>query len=211
MLEYLIPFSCISDVVRQLGANGRNSAFAILIFDPRGVLLHPAGPISLQYSIENDTIGLDWVLVGPSNIADKDQVANFIRSRGHKLEKREGRDVSYLPIEDRGIPYVRVEDGDLTNLGRGIWTDFYHQDGNRMVWLVVDKFDYHPSHDYSGGIAFVRSIGSQPEHTVEVRQPMSLFERMESMFCLPTRLRRMEGTDSGQRSHQPRRFKRRRG
>jgi hypothetical protein len=164
VLEYSIPLSETADVVEQLRTKGRLSAFAVLMFDPPEARPGPHDPINLQYSLESDILGLDWILLGPRNVADKDQLICFIRSQGYAVEEREVNDVCFL----------RVEHGNLIDLGLSIAIDFYEQDLNAIVGLLVDGFDYEPRQDFSKGIAIVRMAGAKPTCAPEVTRIASL-------------------------------------
>jgi hypothetical protein len=86
--------------------------------------------LNLQYSIESATIGLDWVLLGPRNSADKEALTNFIRRRKHKVETRDMNEVAYL----------RVEDGDISKLGLRIVYDFYGVRSDYAMGLLTQGF-----------------------------------------------------------------------
>lgn len=158
MLDYSIPLSETANVVGQLKATGRSSAFAVLMFAPPQSHPGPAETINLQYSIEDESVGLDWVLMGQRNIADKDELTAFIQERGYTVKERELNEVSFL----------RVEDGDLTALGLSIATEFYRQAMDTSVGLLVDKFVYQTSQESQDGMEFSRNAGRRVGHETEV-------------------------------------------
>ena len=88
--------------------------------------------LNLQYSIQNDTVGLDWVLRGERNIEDKNALAKFVRHVGHKITKR----------RLNGVQYLRVEDGDIAGLGVRVVTEFYRLEHDAKLGLLADGFEY---------------------------------------------------------------------
>lgn len=73
---------------------------------------------------------MDWVLLGPRNVADREKVARFIRRQGHKVRKGGMNEVSYL----------RIEDGDIRGLGRTIAERLYGMSVDADVGLLVSGF-----------------------------------------------------------------------
>ncbi len=94
----------VPDGVAHLQQQGKEDAFLVFIFVPP---TRPREqPVNLQFSIERGQLGLDWVLLSPTNIADKAQIETFIRERGHSARE----------TQVNGVRYLRVEDGDLAAL-----------------------------------------------------------------------------------------------
>ena|ERR1019366_4304345 len=124
----------IPAVVAQLRATGKNASFAVFIFTPHGAPAGENNVVNLQYSIEGGIVGLDWVLIAPRNIADKDSIAQFISRCGHPVSEREGNNVHYL----------RIESGDVQELGVKIATEFYHLAANGKVDLITEGFEWKP-------------------------------------------------------------------
>ncbi len=109
--EYLMRPNQIPLVLEQLQWNARDGSWATLMFS---TAISSAdtddSTLNLQYSVEGGIAGLDWVLLGPRNIADLEQVAACAASRGHQVMVRTMNNVMYL----------RVEDGDISGLGQSI-------------------------------------------------------------------------------------------
>ena len=133
--EVRVSVSQMPRVVSQLKASGRDSSFAVFLFMPKG---RPANdsdePVNLQYSIENERLGLDWVLLAPPNIADQDKIGAFMRDRGFAANMREMNKVRYM----------RVEDGDIVDLGVKIAPDFYDLKPTDEIDLIVESFTWKP-------------------------------------------------------------------
>ena len=79
-------------------------------------------------------IGLDWVLLVPRNKADKDKIVAFIKERHYTVLEREGN----------GVQYLRVEDGNLVQLGMQIVQEFYHLRSDSEMQMFTDGFEWHP-------------------------------------------------------------------
>jgi hypothetical protein len=90
--------------------------------------------VKLQYSVKQGTVGLDWVLLGQTNIADKDKIAAFAAELGHPMPERVINKVHYLRTEGR----------DLDRLGTSIITEFYGIPRNAELGLITEGFEWPP-------------------------------------------------------------------
>ena len=79
-------------------------------------------------------MGLDWVLIGPRNIADEARFTEFARAAGYNPQMQ----------ERNGVRYLRVEDGDLALLCRDVITKLYGRDENETVEMLVEGFEWTP-------------------------------------------------------------------
>ena len=84
--------------------------------------------LALQYSVIDGVVGLDWVLLGPRNVADASDLAHFARGLGYRVQQREMNSVGFL----------RVEDGDLAALGAAILEDLYGVTPQAELGLLID-------------------------------------------------------------------------
>jgi len=117
-------------VVEQLRVQGNDASWAAFAFDPKGEPDTDETTVNLQYSVEKGTIGMDWVLLGPRNKTDKEMIVAFIEQRGHKAIEKEGN----------GVKYLRVEDGNLSELGMQIIEQVYHLGRYDNMALLTDRF-----------------------------------------------------------------------
>jgi hypothetical protein len=83
--------------------------------------------VNLQFSIEADRLGLDWILLGERNIADKTKIMGFIRRKGHHIRLRKMNGVSYLRVEGRA----------LAELGRHIAEELYGVTRDTPIGLLA--------------------------------------------------------------------------
>jgi hypothetical protein len=119
----------IAGGVQQLRKNGREDSWMVFLFDTLKVSeATDDQSLALQYSVGEGRVGLDWVLMGPRNIADSEKVAALMRHRGHTVER----------IELNEVEFLRVEDGDLTQLGECILEQLYGVPPNAELGLLID-------------------------------------------------------------------------
>lgn len=119
----------IPSLVSKLRKTGKNGSFVVFMFQIKGSKdeILP----NLQYSIENDKVGFDWVLIAPQNVKDEDGITAFLTKQGSPVSKREMNDVRYLRVEGNGIE----------DLGAKVLRDFYHLPSDTKLELIVDGFD----------------------------------------------------------------------
>jgi len=129
--QHVVQLSDIPQVYERLKEQGSEGAFAVFMFSDHGKL-GEEGQVNIQFSVENGTIGMDWVLIGPVNIRDEKRIDDFLRLRGSPANRREGN----------GVRYLRTEQGDLTVLCRDIIKGLYGVKGNEGIDLVPEGFSW---------------------------------------------------------------------
>ena len=134
MTPSYVSVSQIPAVFNQLKAAQKEASWAVFVFCPVGEPANDQTVVNLQYSVVNGAIGLDWVLLSPRNIADKDKIAAFIKDRHYAVSER----------ELNGVRFLRVEDGNLVQLGIQIVREFYHLPENSQMEFNKDGFDFRP-------------------------------------------------------------------
>ena len=125
-----VKVSQIPEVVRQLQVGNVESSFVVFTFDPRGGVPNADTAVNLQYSVSQGRVGLDWALVASANIADKDDIAEFIEKNHHQAAEK----------ETNGVRYLRVEGEGVAALGMQIVNEFYHLDINTDLNLIMEGF-----------------------------------------------------------------------
>jgi len=129
--EHVIRTDDLPAVVEALRRSGGDAAWAVFMFRTAIASAETADDcLNLQYAIEGNVVGLEWVLLGPRNVADKAALTRFIRRRGHQVRTR----------DMNGVRYLRVENGDLCRLGLEIIHDFYGVDHDYPIGLLVQGF-----------------------------------------------------------------------
>ena len=114
--EFTTRTERIPQLVEQLKLRGRDSDWLAFMFYT--AIRSPVTDdqcLNLQYSVAGGVIGLDWVLLGERNAAERRRITQFAQSRGHNVMEHELNEVAFL----------RVEDGDLPALGQAIVRDAY--------------------------------------------------------------------------------------
>ena len=110
----------------------KDGSFAVFMFD--SPLSRGGDAVNLQYSVEHGTVGLDWVLLGSTNIADKEKVSTFAAQLGHPLSERVMNKVHYLRAEGSG----------LDRLGRSIIVELYGVPREAQLELITEGFEWPP-------------------------------------------------------------------
>ena len=90
--------------------------------------------VNLQYSIAGGVVGIDWVLIGPRNVADKMKVIDFALSLGYRLEER----------DENGCRFLRMIGSGISELGAGIIHDLYKIDRNTKLEIMTQGFEWQP-------------------------------------------------------------------
>jgi hypothetical protein len=117
-------------VLSQLRTSTSFPAYAMLTFSPPD----NAGPsvVSLQFSVENGRLGFDWVLYQKRNITDQERFLQYAGSAGFSPRQ----------AELNGVKYLRVENGDLVGLSRGILIDMYRVPETAPLELIAEGFEW---------------------------------------------------------------------
>ena len=118
-----LPVSEIGDVCRQISAQGVETSFAVLI------IATSQAPVEIQFSIEDGKAGLDWLLMTPENIAEKEKVIEYAASRGVRWQEKTMNEWVYL----------RVERGDIAGFCTSLVEDLFRVDS---VELKYGGFKY---------------------------------------------------------------------
>ena len=121
----------IPAIVAKL-ATLKDGSFAVFMF--ASPLSPGSEAVNLQYSVERGTVGLDWVLLSPTNIADKDRLAAFAAELGHPMTERVMNNVRYLRTEGSG----------LDGLGTSIIAEFYGVPRTAQLELIAEGFEWPP-------------------------------------------------------------------
>jgi hypothetical protein len=122
----------IPEIISQLGRSSENGNFALLMFVPPGSADGEA--VNLQYSIENGTVGMDWVLLGSRNAADRAEIVQFASKLGNRLDEH----------EMNGVRYLRVTGSGIAELGSKIIQDFYRISSDTELEMVTEGFQWQP-------------------------------------------------------------------
>jgi hypothetical protein len=131
-LTYTVTARDIPEIIGQLQRSGKNGHFAVLMFIPPGSSDGEA--LNLQYSIEQGAVGLDWVLLGPRNIADQKRVSEFASKVGYHLDEHEMNHARYLRLTGSGI----------SDLGAKIIRELYQVGPDTELEMITEGFQWQP-------------------------------------------------------------------
>ena len=130
--ELNVKQSVIPSIFERLQETGKDGSFAVLGFLPPGKTSPEDDGINVQFSIENGRIGFDWVLLGPSNIRDKEKFTQFAAGLNYKVGEH----------EMNGVKYLRVEEGDLPKLCETLIRDLYSIPSDTDLYFNPDGFTW---------------------------------------------------------------------
>ena len=122
----------IPGIVSQL-ATLKDGSFAVFMFD--SPLSTGGDAVNLQFSVQQRAVGLDWVLLSQTNIADKEKVSAFASRMGHTMTER----------VMNNVPYLRTEGRDLDKLGMNIILELYGIPRDTKLDLITEGFEWPPS------------------------------------------------------------------
>jgi hypothetical protein len=130
--NYAVTARDIPEVTSQLQRSGKNGHFAVLMFVPPGS--SDGEPVNLQYSIEQGAVGLDWVLLGPRNIADQNRISEFASKAGYHFDEHEMNRVRYLRLTGSGI----------SDFGARIIRELYQISPDTKLGMITEGFQWQP-------------------------------------------------------------------
>jgi hypothetical protein len=130
--KYSVTASDIPRIISQLQRSGKDGDFAIIMFLPSGYTNGKS--VNLQYSVEAGVVGLDWVLISPLNIANRERVIEFASKLGYRLDEH----------EMNGVRYLRATSGDISDLGAKIILEFYRVAPDNKLGMITEGFKWQP-------------------------------------------------------------------
>lgn len=120
-------------LIAALKASGRNGSFWVVLVP--GTEKEDGFAANLQFSIEDNELGMDWVLMAKSNVGLKERFRALASLEGLKL-----RDV-----EQNGVKYIRATgDKDWPNIGKKILEQMFKQDQLTKMQLIFTGFQWKP-------------------------------------------------------------------
>jgi len=118
-------------LIAALKASGKNGSFWVVLIP--GTEKTDGSPANLQFSIEDNHLGMDWVLIARSNLDLKDRFLALASVEG--LEPKE--------IKRNGVKYIRVTgDRDWSNIGKRILEQMFKQDQLTGMQLIITGFQW---------------------------------------------------------------------
>lgn len=125
--ELTVNLDSIPTIYSEIKASEITGAFAAFIVpDSIG---NTSVALNIQFSYEDAEVGLDWVLIGKSNIRDRGVIEDYLKVRA----------VPFVEKYENDVRYLRVTDGDLVLLCQGILKDIYKVRRDETFGVVYDK------------------------------------------------------------------------
>jgi hypothetical protein len=129
---YAVTSAAIPAICEKLDKAKADESFAAFIFFAGGKQTADYA-VNLQFSYENDCVGLDWVLRAPINLRDKDRFKAFAEGLGYRVEAKELNGVRYLRVE---------KGGNLQELCRRILREQYGMATDSEMGLMVSGISW---------------------------------------------------------------------
>lgn len=124
----------IEDLAAIASAMSQSSAevrYATLAFCPPECRSDDDG-LNVQLSVENGRIGMDWVLLGPRNIRDREKFIAFAETEGF----------APIPKAENDVSFLRVESEKAVELVVAVVTELYELPANEALSLYHEGFDW---------------------------------------------------------------------
>lgn len=118
----------ISSLLTAMKQSKQTPRFAVFLFNSTD-----GEAVNLQYSFENGVISLDWFLIAPGNITDKDDIIKFSENLGYAVIEKEAVNKE---------KYLHIEGSRISDLGIRIISDFYKIDPHTKLDLVIEGFNW---------------------------------------------------------------------
>jgi hypothetical protein len=128
--ESTIRVADIPAVFSQLRATGSDGSFAVFIPTPEQSDSDES--VNVQFSIENASIGLDWVLISSVNIRDQEKFEDIARRSRF----------NYLETEMNGVRYLRTEDRKSDDLCIKLLSEIYGLTDQDSIGLIIESFEW---------------------------------------------------------------------
>jgi hypothetical protein len=130
--EATVELSDIPRVYELLVETLADGRFAVFLFGRNGEPPAPVDALNIQFSIEGERPGLDWVLLAPENVSARERVAEFLENEGAIAEER----------RMNGVSYLRVEGGDLESLCRSVLVEVFGVTDEQQMILIAEGFTW---------------------------------------------------------------------
>jgi len=120
----------IPRIYSSLKRTGTDGSFAAIMPSKRPKKSQDVA--NLQFSIENGSIGFDWVLLSEVNIEDRDRFEALAKSR--RFDIRE--------MTMNGVQYLRTTNGNAASLCQTVLSELYSIPSDAEIDLIVEGFSW---------------------------------------------------------------------
>ena len=129
--EIDVSLADMSVIANEVAESSDSKAFAAFAF------YSPDRPssdeaVNVQFSVENGELGLDWVLLSETNVADRVRFEAFARQKGMTVSHR----------TLNGVYYPRVENSDVVGFAESIVIEMYGLPGDVSLSLYHEGFEW---------------------------------------------------------------------
>jgi hypothetical protein len=129
----LVSVDEVPQLLSALTSTGKDGSFWVVLVP--NTAREDGNFANLQFSIEGDRVGMDWVLLAKRNIEDQGAFTQFVAAAGATVQD----------ITMNGVRYLRVSDGpDLAKLGQDFLQQVYHVAPEDKLQLIITDFAWTP-------------------------------------------------------------------
>jgi hypothetical protein len=128
----------LSSAFEALRLGSAEESFVVFIVpeehdtEPKGDDANPSP--NVQFSVEREVVGLDWVLISPANLEKEADFVRLAQALGHSVRR----------LRQNAVSYLRVEDGDVVELARQALVQLFDVGDDYPLVLVTDGVDWAP-------------------------------------------------------------------
>ncbi|WP_220756181.1 hypothetical protein [Shewanella colwelliana] len=125
----MVTVGDMSKLVSSLKASGSNGSFAVVLVP--GTAGSDGYDANLQFSIANEKVGFDWVLLAERNIKDKEKVISLAKSNGMSCVSGTMNEVNFVRCSGRD---------EYAELGQKVLKEIYGVSSNQEMPLIITDF-----------------------------------------------------------------------
>ena len=90
-------------MLAALSSEGHDGDFAVFLFGENGQPPQRMDALNVQFSIEDERMGIDWVLLAPLNIENQTRFVAFLEGNARSVQQRQVNGVGSLRVEGEGL------------------------------------------------------------------------------------------------------------
>ncbi len=123
--------SYIPAVLNSLNSTGTNGSFVVFLVPGTAIL--DGYDANIQFSIEDDILGFDWVLLSQRNKTDKEKVSGVAKKFGLTCNEKSVNNVSYLRC---------IGKGDYSTLAKELLLKVYKISAGQQFPVIYESFSW---------------------------------------------------------------------
>jgi len=118
--EMVVSLDAIPTILNEVRLSQTEGTFAVFAFSDSE---NSSEALNIQFSFENGQVGLDWVLMGSSNIRDRRKYEEYLKQLN----------VDFQLKTKNGVDYLRTVGGDLAVVCKKVIVEMYGTNPKEMI------------------------------------------------------------------------------